>query len=597
MRKLNSLILAFILVIGMVLNACIVYALLAVPNATSEFYVNDFAGIFSPEEKSQLLDNAIELADTYDGVQVVVTTIKTLDGASIVDYSVEMFNKYKIGQNDMGVLILLATEDLQIFVNTGVAMEAYITDSKAGQLIDDYAIPYFRQNQFKEGLISLQEAIISEIKQRVEKDIPPARSNIDVQESVSNTESRSSMEVQESTVSVNEQSSNVSFGTVLFIIVLSTLGVAILVLLVGLIINKKNLQKKLQNVEEKLKVSTSNHQSTLRALESKHSSAMESMRSEYASTLSNMQSQHESDIQKLQSKYEAEKADLQELQRKYNSLSQEYAGLQEYCDRAKKLHPNLDKEIDAMIAHEIEEQDKAAANSYDESISSLLTSKPAAGLIDSLESAIRRFHLLTGSQQKFVKSDISVLESLLRESRILLWKQEAESISSTIRQTISHISRATAAHLEVLRSLSRSYEGLCLNSRQLVDKELIDELNRLLRQAQEDQDRIDEERRKREEEERRRREEEARRRREEEERRRREEEARRKREEEERRRREEEARRKREEEERRRREQRRREEEERRRRNSSSFSSSSFHSSSHSGFGGRTGGGGAGRSF
>lgn len=172
MKKTTKCLIAILtLLFTMLSTNSIVFAKsVSVPSATSDFYVNDFAEVFSEEQKSRLMENAIKLSDKYDGAQVVITTVKSLDSNAIEDYSYEMYNQYGIGKNDMGILILLSTGDRQIRIEVGKAMEAYINDSKAGRFIDKYAIPSLKENKFDEGLIKLQEALISEVQVNLDKE-------------------------------------------------------------------------------------------------------------------------------------------------------------------------------------------------------------------------------------------------------------------------------------------------------------------------------------------------------------------------------------------------------------------------------------------
>ena len=75
----------------------IVFAKTNIPQATDEFYVNDFANVLSDEEEKLLLDKAVTLAEESDGIQVVLSTVESLDGNSIENYALEMYNQYKIG--------------------------------------------------------------------------------------------------------------------------------------------------------------------------------------------------------------------------------------------------------------------------------------------------------------------------------------------------------------------------------------------------------------------------------------------------------------------------------------------------------------------
>lgn len=147
----------------------VVLAKSTIPSATEDFYVNDFAEVFTSEEKETLMKNAVNFAEKTDGIQVVVTTIKSLEGESIEDYAYEMYNQYKIGKDSMGILILLSTEDREIRVEVGKTMEGYMNYAKAGRLMDQYAIPSFKEDKFSEGLLKLQEASIKEISKSIEK--------------------------------------------------------------------------------------------------------------------------------------------------------------------------------------------------------------------------------------------------------------------------------------------------------------------------------------------------------------------------------------------------------------------------------------------
>ena len=146
-KSINSFITLVTLILG-ILFSSLIFAETNIPSATDDFYVNDFANVFSAEEKTRIMDNAVKLSNEHNGVQVVVTTVISLDGNTIENYALEMYNLYGIGKDDMGLLILLSTEDRQIRVEVGKAMEAYIPDSKAGRFIDKYAIPFLKENKY-----------------------------------------------------------------------------------------------------------------------------------------------------------------------------------------------------------------------------------------------------------------------------------------------------------------------------------------------------------------------------------------------------------------------------------------------------------------
>lgn len=159
-RWLSILLLAFLMSSFVCGTACAA----TIPEHTSNFYVNDFAGVFTDEQVKVMMDKAVKLCEEHDGAQVVITTVQSLDGETVENYANQMYNKYKIGKDSMGVLVLMSVNDRKIRVEVGRTMQVYIPDSKAAKLMNTHAIPKLKQNMFAEGLMDLQNALITEIK-------------------------------------------------------------------------------------------------------------------------------------------------------------------------------------------------------------------------------------------------------------------------------------------------------------------------------------------------------------------------------------------------------------------------------------------------
>jgi uncharacterized membrane protein YgcG len=146
-----------------------------VETQTSEFYVNDFANLFTDAQKQSMIQAAKEVDEKWGGIQVVVTTVESLGGATAEQYATSMYNQYGIGEDDMGVLILLSTGegpgDRDIRIETGDKMQMYLTDGYSGtELIDNYGMPYFENDDLAGGVIAIQEATISFIKDNIDTD-------------------------------------------------------------------------------------------------------------------------------------------------------------------------------------------------------------------------------------------------------------------------------------------------------------------------------------------------------------------------------------------------------------------------------------------
>lgn len=137
----------------------------AAPSHTNEFYVNDYADVLSAETESEILNTALSL-NNETTAQVVVLTVESLEGEEISDYAVEILRSWGIGSKDKdnGVIIVLAIEERQVWVSVGYGLEGTLTDIRTGQLQDQYAVPYYRNNDFETGTLMLFNAIVNEIR-------------------------------------------------------------------------------------------------------------------------------------------------------------------------------------------------------------------------------------------------------------------------------------------------------------------------------------------------------------------------------------------------------------------------------------------------
>ena len=494
------------------------------------------------------------MADEHNGIQVVVTTIESLGGADITDYAVDMYNTYGIGKNDMGLLILISTGDRDIWVQTGLAMEAYLPDSKVGRFIDDYAIPYLAENKFNEGLINLQEAYVNEIISLVEKEtaaIAPVPNQSDAESA---------------TPDKNSSNSGAFIGKIAAFLI----GIPILGGFFALIANAvSKLRKKIKSRKEEV----ASLKQQLQDEKIKNSNLMSSHESE----LRSIALSHSREVDFLNQKIRHADEKYSSLQSQYNSLEEKNKCHLERLRRVEVLHPEIDQEISDMIAEEIRQTDMAAAKEVDDVLKTVINLTADKDIVYKLKKAISVYSELSATQKSYVTCDIHKVNALYEASFELKRKYDeqqeierrkacAASALASITAIIAYMSIGRASDLSKLRRAKSIYNDLDSGSRTYFDRSTAQKLDSLLAEAEREQRRLDAE-------------EAERRRREEEERQRRERE-------------------------RRERERQEREEEERRRRQrmqSSSYSSisrSSFSGGrSHSGFGGRTGGGGAGRKF
>ena len=155
---------AAVLLLALAFNSAIAWpeAVKDLPRPTD--YVSDFAGVLSPETKQEL-DLLCGQVDRQAHAQIAVVTIKTLDGEPIQDYSVQLWDTWKIGQKDRGVLILLAVQDRKRWITTGYGLEAILPDSRVGD-IGRQMVPYLRSGDYNDAV----SVAVGQISQIIAKD-------------------------------------------------------------------------------------------------------------------------------------------------------------------------------------------------------------------------------------------------------------------------------------------------------------------------------------------------------------------------------------------------------------------------------------------
>jgi uncharacterized protein len=134
-------------------------------------YVNDGAGLLSPEGKAEL-ESKLSQLEKDTTAQVFVATIKSLEGYSIEDYANRLFETWKIGQKDKnnGVLLLVSLDDRKMWIEIGYGLEPLITDGRAGRIRDTDVIPLFKNNDYEGGI----KAGAAAIEKYIRDGTPPA---------------------------------------------------------------------------------------------------------------------------------------------------------------------------------------------------------------------------------------------------------------------------------------------------------------------------------------------------------------------------------------------------------------------------------------
>jgi len=126
--------------------------------------VNDFTNTLSGGELNALEQKLVAYNDSTS-TQIAVVIIPTTDGADIGQYTIELFNKWEIGnkQKDNGVLINVAKNDRKVFIVTGRGVEEYLPDAICKRIVTNKIVPNFKQGNYYGGLNDAVDEMISRL--------------------------------------------------------------------------------------------------------------------------------------------------------------------------------------------------------------------------------------------------------------------------------------------------------------------------------------------------------------------------------------------------------------------------------------------------
>lgn len=115
-------------------------------------YVTDLAGVIGAEKKASLEALCTEL-EQKTGAQLAIVTVRSLDGQSVEDYSVDLLRQLGVGskKDNRGVLLLLAPNERKYHIETGYGIEPVITDARAGDA-GRAMVPFLRQGDYGDAV-------------------------------------------------------------------------------------------------------------------------------------------------------------------------------------------------------------------------------------------------------------------------------------------------------------------------------------------------------------------------------------------------------------------------------------------------------------
>ena len=130
----------------------------------------DEAGLLSAADREALTKQLAEL-ETKSTDQLVVVTLKSLQGYDIADYGYRLGRAWGIGQTgrkDNGVLLIVVPGEKKIRIEVGRGLEPVLTDATSRLIIENRILPAFRRGDFSAGVLAgakdIQDVLLGDLE-------------------------------------------------------------------------------------------------------------------------------------------------------------------------------------------------------------------------------------------------------------------------------------------------------------------------------------------------------------------------------------------------------------------------------------------------
>jgi uncharacterized protein len=127
-------------------------------------YVEDHANVVNDADERSL-NGVLQELEQKTGVQYIILTVQTTGGVPIEQFSIELAEKWKLGQKgkDNGMLFVLAKNDRRWRFEVGYGLEGFVTDIYCRRIGDNVMNPYLKRGNHSRGIYEANLQIVQKI--------------------------------------------------------------------------------------------------------------------------------------------------------------------------------------------------------------------------------------------------------------------------------------------------------------------------------------------------------------------------------------------------------------------------------------------------
>lgn len=132
--------------------------------------VVDEAGLLTPADRATLTQQLAEL-ERKSTDQLVIVTLKSLQGYEIADFGYRLGRAWGVGQasrKDNGILLIVVPSAKKVRIEVGRGLEPLLTDATSRLIIENRILPAFRRGDFSAGVLAgakdIQDVLLGDLE-------------------------------------------------------------------------------------------------------------------------------------------------------------------------------------------------------------------------------------------------------------------------------------------------------------------------------------------------------------------------------------------------------------------------------------------------
>ncbi len=135
----------------LLLFAAAVFAATNFPALTGR--VVDSAQVINAGSRSAI-EQKLQDLESKSGIQLVVATVKSLEGQDVETYANQLFRTWGLGEQakNNGVLLQVAPNERTVRIEVGYGLEGTLTDALSSVIITNALVPRFKTGDFSGGI-------------------------------------------------------------------------------------------------------------------------------------------------------------------------------------------------------------------------------------------------------------------------------------------------------------------------------------------------------------------------------------------------------------------------------------------------------------